>query len=108
MWDRPTACLFSRPVMDRSHMRNMARRGDYLSCQATAGTFPIGSLMEASFSLPGAFTVLCLVNAALVPTGCRIRASQTAETLIESEQQWKLCRLSAWVVMPNHVHALLC
>jgi hypothetical protein len=29
------------------------------------------------------------------------------ETLIESEQQWKLCRLSAWVVMPNHVHALL-
>jgi putative transposase len=30
------------------------------------------------------------------------------ETLIESEQQWKLCRLSAWVVMPNHVHALLC
>ena len=30
------------------------------------------------------------------------------ETLIESEQQWKLCRLSAWAVMPNHVHALLC
>src|SRR6202521_3074658 len=30
------------------------------------------------------------------------------ETLIESEQQWKLCRFSAWVVMPNHVHALLC
>ena len=29
------------------------------------------------------------------------------ETLIESEQAWKLCRLSAWVVMPNHVHALL-
>jgi putative transposase len=35
-------------------------------------------------------------------------ANCVMETLIESEQTWKLCTLSAWVVMPNHVHALLC
>ena len=34
-------------------------------------------------------------------------ANCVMETLIESEQTWKLCTLSAWVVMPNHVHALL-
>ncbi len=34
-------------------------------------------------------------------------ANCVMETLIESEQQWKLYTLSAWVVMPNHVHALL-
>jgi len=34
-------------------------------------------------------------------------ANCVMETLVESEQTWKLCTLSAWVVMPNHVHALL-
>jgi REP element-mobilizing transposase RayT len=29
------------------------------------------------------------------------------ETLLEAERGWGLCRLSAWVVMPNHVHVLL-
>ena len=34
-------------------------------------------------------------------------AACVEETLIEAERGWGLCRLSAWVVMPNHVHVLL-
>ena len=82
------ACLFYRPVMDRSHMRNIAPCGDYLSCRITAGTFPTGSPMEPSFSSRGAFTVLyprdiraqisypstVSLSAVLVLDGCKIRA----------------------------------
>ena len=34
-------------------------------------------------------------------------AACVAETMLEAERSWGLCKLSAWVVMPNHVHALL-
>ena len=34
-------------------------------------------------------------------------ATCVEETLLEAERGWGLCKLSAWVVMPNHVHALL-
>jgi putative transposase len=29
------------------------------------------------------------------------------ETLLKAERPWDLCRLTAWAVMPNHVHVLL-
>jgi len=82
------ACQFYRPVMDRSHMRNIAPCGDYLSCRITAVTFPTGNPMELSFSSHGAFTVLyprdtraqisylptVNLSAVLVLDGCKIRA----------------------------------
>ena len=34
-------------------------------------------------------------------------AACVEDTLIEAERGWGLCRLTAWVVMPNHVHVLL-
>ena len=34
-------------------------------------------------------------------------AACVEETLLEAERGWGLCKFSAWVVMPNHVHALL-
>jgi REP element-mobilizing transposase RayT len=34
-------------------------------------------------------------------------ANCVEETLFEAERGWGLCKLSAWVVMPNHVHVLL-
>jgi REP element-mobilizing transposase RayT len=34
-------------------------------------------------------------------------ATCVEETLLGAERGWGLCKLSAWVVMPNHVHTLL-
>jgi REP element-mobilizing transposase RayT len=34
-------------------------------------------------------------------------AECVADTLLRAERPWGLCRLTAWVVMPNHVHVLL-
>jgi REP element-mobilizing transposase RayT len=34
-------------------------------------------------------------------------AACVEEALLEAESSWSLCKFSAWVIMPNHVHALL-
>jgi REP element-mobilizing transposase RayT len=34
-------------------------------------------------------------------------AACVEETLLEAERSWGLCKFSAWLVMPNHVHVLL-
>lgn len=34
-------------------------------------------------------------------------AACVSDTLLAAESQWKFCKLLSWVVMPNHIHALL-
>jgi hypothetical protein len=103
------ACLF--------YVRNTAPCDHYLSCRTTAGTSPTGSPMEPSFSSRGVFTVLYPPDTrapiSYPPTRRLERsvgprwmqdprvANCVMDTLIESEHQWKLCKLSAWVVMPQ-------